>query len=113
MDDRLLSDNPTSELKNTIHRYAGRYGSPYIKCVIIREKGELYLYLAEVHIQYEQDTPVTRVPLIENFASYAVVQKFVDVKPDWARPEVFGHRMHQILQRLMVFGSDGSSSKLE
>ena len=44
--------------------------------------------------------------LIENFASHAAVQEFVDVKPDWTRPEIFGHRMRQVLQRPVVFGSD-------
>ena len=47
-------------------------------------------------------TSLARATIIENFASHAAVQKFVDVKPDWARPEVLGHRMRQVLPRLVV-----------
>ena len=48
------------------------------------------------------------VPIIENFASHVAVQEFVDAEPDWARSKVFRHRVRQLLQRLIVFGSDYS-----
>ena len=35
---------------------------------------------------------VTRVTLIENFASHAAVQKLVDVKPDRTSPEISNPR---------------------
>ena len=71
-----------------------------IKCFLhftrnLEGEGEKRHDLSEVQF-------LTRVTIIENFASHATVQQSVDIESDWARPEIFGHRMCQILPRLAV-----------
>ena len=77
-----------SHLSMSLHMELNRtYGTSRIACFIWRHTSSTAFRAGQPGGRNCSSTP-SRVTLIENFASHAAVQEFVDVKPDRTSPEI-------------------------
>lgn len=73
MNQDLRPDNPKEFLKEIIRDKSENYGDGYIKMVIVKEKGENYLYLADIKIQHKEDPPLEEVVHEYEYAILATI----------------------------------------
>ena len=60
MEQQFKSNDPKSILQKTIQKYENQYGFAYIKCAIIKENNEYYLYQADIKIQHKNDVAIKK-----------------------------------------------------
>lgn len=58
MSERFSLKNPKQRIREIMDQFSAQYGSAYIKCIVINDGNEQYLYQADIKIQHKDDSPI-------------------------------------------------------
>ena len=73
MGEESTSGQPIRILRDAMSHFPHRYGTACVKCAIMKDDGELYLYLADITVLHKDDAPVEERVQVYDHVVLAVV----------------------------------------
>lgn len=58
MSEKFSLKNPKQRIREIIDQFSAQYGSVSVKCAVINDNNEQYLYQADIKIQHKDDSPI-------------------------------------------------------